>query len=332
MSTPSSAPDRRPGAATVPIAGRAFGSGGRVPGRIPDRTPEQVLQRLDFHIVKRLDGLLQGEYRSLFKGTGIDLAGLREYQPGDDVRTIDWNVTARTTVPYVREYTEDREITAWFLLDLSPSVDYGTAPADRQKREVLLDFVGALARILTRRGNRVGAIVYGDGVQATVPVTSGRIAVLRLLDRLQQQPHLDKAQATDLADLLDTANRTIKRRSLVVIVSDFISEPGWDRPLFLLDRRHEVLAVRVVDPRERELPDAGIVLLEDAETGEQLEVDTGDAGFRERFAEAAGARDAEVTGALRRAGVDAMTLSTDEDIVRSIVRMAVERRQRRRVA
>jgi uncharacterized protein (DUF58 family) len=298
----------------------------------PSRAPEQVLQRLDWHIVKRLDGLLQGEYRSLFKGTGIDLAGLREYQPGDDVRTIDWNVTARTTVPYIREYTEDREITAWFLLDLSPSVDYGTGAQAREKREVLIDFVGALARILTRRGNRVGALVYGRGVQTTVPVTSGRTSVLRLIDRLLREPHLPDAPATHLGDLLDNALSTIKRRSLVVVVSDFISEPGWERPLFLLNQRHEVLAVRVVDPREETLPDAGIVVLEDAETGEQLEIDTGDPRFRERFAAAATERRATVEAALRRAGVEAVTLSTDEDLVRSIVRMALARKQRRTVA
>jgi len=298
----------------------------------PSPAPEQVLQRLDWHIVKRLDGLLQGEYRSLFKGTGIDLAGLREYQPGDDVRAIDWNVTARTTIPYIREYTEDREITAWFLVDLSPSLDYGTGPAAREKRAVLIDFVGTLARILTRRGNRVGAVIYGRGVQGTLPARSGRLAVLRLIDRLRHEPRLPEAPETHLGDLLDNALRTIRRRSLVVIVSDFISAPGWERSLFLLNQRHEVLAVRVVDPREESLPDAGIIVLEDAETGEQLEVDTGDPQFRERFSGAARERRSTVDAALRRSGVEAVTLSTDEDLVRSIVRMAMQRKQRRAVA
>ncbi len=292
--------------------------------------PERVLQRLDFSVIRRLDGLLQGEYRSLFRGPGVDLAGLREYQPGDDIRHIDWNVTARTTVPYVREYHEDRELTAWFLLDLSPSVDFGTVGEDRLKRTVLVDFTATLARVLTRRGNRVAAIVYGAGVQKTVPVASGRPAVLRLVDELLRQPMHEAAPATDLADLLANAVKTIRRRSLVVIVSDFISAPGWEGPLHLLNQRHELLAVRLVDPRERELPDVGVVLVADAETGEQLEVDTSDRAFRERFAKAAAEREASIDAALRRAGVDPVALSTDDDLVRAIVRMAAERRRRLR--
>jgi uncharacterized protein (DUF58 family) len=291
--------------------------------------PERVLQRLDWEVVRKLDGLLQGEYRSLFRGPGVDLSGLREYQPGDDVRAIDWNVTARTTITHVREYHEDREITAWFLLDMSPSVDFGTVADGRLKRTVLVEFVATLARVLTRRGNRIGAIVYGAGTQETVPVASGRLAVLRLLDRLMAQPMLAVAPATDLGDLLENGLRTIRRRSLVVIVSDFISAPGWEGRLHLLNQRHELLAVRLVDPRERTLPDVGVVVIGDAETGEQLEVDTSDRGFRERFAEAAEEREAGIGAALRHAGVDSVTLSTEDDLVRAIVRMATERRRRR---
>lgn len=293
------------------------------------RTPERILQRLDWQIIRRLDGLLQGEYRSLFRGVGIDLARLREYEPGDDVRYIDWNATARTTRPYVREYNEDREITAWFLVDLSPSVDFGTVDQDRLKRTVLIDLVGTLARVLTRRGNRIGAMVYGSGVQRTIPVASGRVAVLRLVEDLLREPMLERAAATDLGVLLDAGLRTIRRRSLVVIVSDFISAPGWERPLHLLSRRHELLAVRLVDPRERSLPNVGVVVVEDAETGEQLEVDTGDRAFRERFAATALARDAVVAATFRRAGVDVATISTEDDLVRAIIRMAASRRQRR---
>jgi len=291
--------------------------------------PERILQRLDWHVVRRLDGLLQGEYRSLFRGVGIDLAGLREYQAGDDVRYIDWNVTARMDAPYVREYNEDREITAWFLLDLSPSVDFGTVGEDRLKRTVLIDFVGTLARVLTRRGNRVGAIVYGSEVEHAIPVSSGRVAVLRLVEDLLDQPMLDRAPATDLGVLLEQGLRTIKRRSLVVIVSDFISAPGWEKPLHLLNRRHELLAVRLVDPREVELPDVGTVVIQDAETGEQLEVDTHDRAFRERFAAAGRAREAAVNAAIGRAGVDVMTLSTQDDLVRAIVRMASRQHRRK---
>jgi uncharacterized protein (DUF58 family) len=292
--------------------------------------PERILQRLDWQVVRRLDGLLQGDYRSLFRGSGLDFASLREYQFGDDVRAIDWNVTARMDEPYVREYHEDREITAWFLLDLSPSGDFGTVGVEREKRTVLVDFVTTLARLLTRRGNRVGAMLYGGQATATIPAGSGRVQVLRLVEDLLHQPRLAAAPFTDLGPLLENAHRRIRRRSLVILVSDFIGVPGWERSLELLQRRHELLAVRLVDPREVELPDVGPILMDDAETGEQLYVDTADAGFRKRFKAAAEHREAEIAAAFRRAGVDAVTLSTDEDLVRAIVRMALERRTRRR--
>ena len=185
--------------------------------------------------------------------------------------------------PYVREYTEDRELSAWFLLDLSPSVDFGTAEMDRRKRTVLIDFVTTLARLLTRRGNRVGAVLDGGGARRTIPAGSGRVQVLRIVDALLREPRLGSAPFTDLGPLLDTGHKAIKRRSLVFVISDFISEPGWERSLDLLDRRHEVMAVRLVDPREVALPDVGPIILEDAETGEQLYVHTGDPAFRRRF-------------------------------------------------
>jgi uncharacterized protein (DUF58 family) len=292
--------------------------------------PERILQRLDFQIVRRLDGLLQGDYRTLFRGYGLDFADLREYQVEDDVRFIDWNVTARMDTPYVREYLEERELTAWFLLDLSPSVDFGTGDTDRLKRGVVIDFVSTMARLLTRRGNRVGAVLYGDRVERTIPAGSGRNQVLRLIDDLIDQPRHARAPFTDLTPLLETGLRSIKRRSLIFIVSDFISEPGWERPLRLLSQHHEVLAIRVVDPRESALPDVGPMIMEDAETGQQLYVDTHDRGFRRRFEEAARAREAALSAAFGRAGVQALTLSTDDDLIRAIVRMATLRRRRRR--
>jgi uncharacterized protein (DUF58 family) len=292
--------------------------------------PERILQRLDWQVVRRLDGLLQGDYRSLFHGTGLDFAALREYQFGDDVRAIDWNVTARMNTPYVREFHEDRDIAAWFLLDVSPSVDFGTVPAEREKRTVLIDFAATLARLLTRRGNRVGTMVFAGHEIHTVPAGNGRIHVLRMIEDLVRQPRLDAAPLTDLAPLLEAAHRRIRRRSLIVLVSDFIGVPGWERPLELLNRRHELLAVRLVDPREVELPDVGPLVMEDAETGEQLFVDTSDATFRRRFRAAADAREAALGAAFRRARVEAATLSTDDDLVRAIVRMATARRKRRR--
>ena len=248
-------------------------------------TPERILQRLDWQVIRRLDGLLQGDYRTLFYGTGVDFADLREYQHGDDIRYIDWNVTARMNYPYIRQYVEDREITAWFLLDLSPSVDFGSGQS--LKRTMLIDFTTTLARLLTRHGNRVGALFYGGRIERTIPARGGRIQVLRLVNDLLKQPLLPKAPFTNLAPLLEGGMHSIKRRSLVFIISDFISLPGWERPLSLLSQRHEVLAIRLWDPREIELPDVGPILMEDAETGEQLYVDTHDKRFRQRFAEAA---------------------------------------------
>ena len=232
--------------------------------------------------------------------------------------------------PYIREYVEDREITAWFLLDLSPSVDFGSAETERLKRSVLIDFVTTLARLLTRHGNRVGAVFYGTQVEHTIPARAGRIQVLRLVNDLLNQPRLPKAQFTDLAPLLEAGQRSIKGRSLVFVISDFISAPGWEKPLNLLTQRHEVMAVRLFDRREVELPDVGALLMEDAETGEQLYVDTHDKGFRRRFKEAADRREATLSDAFKRSGVDAVSLSTDEDLVRAIVRMAKLRQRSRR--
>jgi len=299
----------------------------------PERaTPERILLRLDWQVIRRLDGLLQGDYRSLFYGYGVDFADLREYQPEDDIRYIDWNVTARMNTPYVRQYAEDRDITAWFLLDLSPSVDFGTVQAQIVKRTVLIDFVTTLARLLTRHGNRVGAIFASGGsrVERTIPARGGRIQVLRLVNDLLKQPRLPKAPFTNLTPLLEAGLRSIKRRSLIFIISDFISAPGWERPLSLLNQRHEVLAIRLWDPREVELPDIGPLIMEDAETGEQLYVDTHDRRFRQRFQEAARRREADLNEAFTRSGVDALSLSTEEDLVRAIVRFATLRQQRRK--
>jgi len=291
-------------------------------------SPDRILQRLDWQVIRRLDGLLQGDYRSLFYGYGVDFADLREYQPGDDIRYIDWNVTARMDSPYVRQYAEDREITAWFLLDLSLSMDFG--PMQNLKRAVLIDFVATLARLLTRHGNRVGAIFYGSRIERTIPARGGRIQVLRLINDLLRQPRLPQTSLTNLTPLLQAGLNAVKRRSLIFVISDFISTPGWEHPLNLLNRRHEVLAIRMWDPREVELPDIGPIIMEDAETGEQLYVDTHDKTFRRRFQEAARRREATLTEAFKRAGVDAMSLSTEEDLVKAIVRFAKLRQQRRR--
>jgi uncharacterized protein (DUF58 family) len=292
----------------------------------PPATPEQILRRLEWRVVRRLDGRVQGDYRTLLHGHGIDVADLREYAWGDDVRHIDWNVTARTDVPHVRTFLEDRDLTAWLLLDRSASMGFG--PPDRPKESVLAELATTLARVLVRGGNAVGAILFNNAVERTVAPRSGRAHVLRLAHELLR-PAPPTGTATDLSGLLVAAHRTIRRRSLVIVVSDFISEPGWERPLGLLARRHEVVAIRLLDAGERELPDAGLIVVEDAETGELLSVDTSDPEFRRRFRDAALARDTELAAAAARSGVDLHTVSTDEDLVDALVRI-VERRRRRR--
>ena len=294
------------------------------------RTPEGILRRLEWTVIRRLDGLLHGDYRTLFRGYGLDLADLREYQYQDDVRHIDWNVTARLQTPYVREFNEEREVAAWFLLDLSPSVDFGSEQV--KKRAVSTEFVTVLARLLTRHGNRVGALFYGSDVDAVVPTRSGRRHVLHILHRMLTRPEAKAAAATDLNVLLRTAHDVVRRRSLVFVVSDFISRPGWAETLANLARRHEVIAVRVYDPLERELPDLGLLVIQDSETGEQVFVDTHDSGFRRRFAELAGRREEELRTAFRRAGVDALELATDDDLTDAIMRFADLRKRRSQLA
>ena len=302
-------------------------------------TPERLLRRLEWRVVRRLDGRLQGDYRSLFRGTGLDFTDLREYAPGDDLRHIDWNVTARMDTPYVREYVEDRELTAWLLLDHSASMGFG--PVDRQKDLVLAELATTLAHVLTRGGNRVGIVLLGSDntqVEQIIPPASGRIQVLRiakaLLDRRAASAVATSTRpsgtTTDLGVLLKAGAGLARRRALVIVVSDFISETGWERPLAHLAQRHEVVALQVSDPREHELPSAGMIYVEDAETGEQIFVDTDDPGFRARLRAAAEDRQAALDATVRGAGADLHQVRTDEDLVRSLVRMSALRRSRRR--
>ncbi len=292
----------------------------------PQRNPDALLRRVEWTVIRRLDGLLHGDYRTLFRGFGLDLADLREYQYGDDVRHIDWNVTARLQTPYVREYHEDREITAWFLLDLSRSIDFGSQ--DVKKATLSADFVALLARLLTRHGNRVGAILYGSDVDRVITPRTGRRQVLAILHAMMTRATPPAGKGTDLGMLLRSAFNFIHRRSLVFIVSDFISTPGWERPLTQLAQRHEMIAVRLQDPLEAELPDLGLLVFEDAETGEQLFVDTHDGRFRKRFMDAAARREAALRGALADAGVDALELSTEVDLVDTVLRFANLRKRK----
>jgi uncharacterized protein (DUF58 family) len=301
---------------------------------ISQTDPEALLRKLEFTVLRRLDGQLHGDYRSLFRGTGLDLADLREYQFNDDVRRIDWNVTARLQVPHVREYHEDRELSAWFLCDLSGSVDFGSGQV--KKLQTAIEFVALLARVLTARGNRVGAVLYGskvDQVDQVLPARSGRRHVLHLMRAMQQRPPLRLVKGggmTDLAHLLKAGQSVIRRRSLIFVLSDFISAPGWDKPLAQLAQRHEVVAVRLHDPLEQELPDIGLMLMQDAETGEQLFVDTGDKAFRKRFAAAAARREEALLTGLANAGVDALELSTSQPLLDTVLRFTDMRKRRGR--
>lgn len=303
----------------------------------PAASAERALQRLEWTVLRRLDGLLQGDHRTVLRGAGLDLADLREYQSGDDVRHIDWNVTARLQTPHVRVYTEDREMSAWFLIDASASLDFGSG--ERRKREQLAEFTAVLARLLTRHGNRVGALIFDGDVEAILPPGASRRHVLELLHLLlpegrkakqETKQKTEQTGGTRLHDLLAAAQPLLKRRSAVFLLSDFISEPGWERPLAHLARRHDLMAVRLFDPLEHQLPDLGLLPLQDAETGEVLLVDTQDAAFRERYAHLAAQHETALRENLLRAGADTLELAADEDLVPALLRLLSLRHQRGR--
>jgi uncharacterized protein (DUF58 family) len=313
----------------------------------PPRSEEgsaALLRRLEWTVLRRLDGLVQGDWRTLRRGHGVDLADLREYQLHDDVRHIDWNVTARLQVPHVRQFTEDRDLTAWFLLDLSGSVDFGSS--DVTKLTVSAGFVTALARLLTRRGNRAGAVFYGSRVDTVLPPGTSRLHVLNLLQRMRAPrptaapaarrgagpaPAPAPGAGTSLAELLATAEGVMRQRSLVFVVSDFISTPGWEPVLARLAQRHDVVAVRLFDPLEMALPEIGLVTVEDAETGEQLFIDSADPAFRARYAALAEQQEAALREALGRSGADTLELATDDDLLDALLRFCDLRRQRARL-
>jgi uncharacterized protein (DUF58 family) len=292
---------------------------------------DRLLRRLEWQVVRRLDGQLQGSYRTLFRGSGIDFADLREYTAEDDVRHIDWNVTARLDEPYVRQYTEDRELTAWLVLDLSASMRFGGE--GRGKDSTLTELAVCLARMLTQGGNRVGAVLFDNRHRFVLPPRSGRLHVLRLaheIDKAAARP--SEPGSTDVDGMLRLAAATARRRSLVFVVSDFIGAGGvdWEASLTRLTFRHEVVALRVVDPVELDLPDLGLVVVEDAETGEQVLVDTGDPQFRQRLRAEVDAREAAVDAAMRRAGVAAHLVGTAADPLQALVTMIQDAKRRRR--
>lgn len=290
--------------------------------------PDRLLRRLEWQVIRRLEGRLQGAYRTAHRGTGIDFTDLRAYTPEDDVRHIDWNVTARLDEPYVRQYAEDRDLTAWLVLDQSASMRFGAA--EHGKDSVLTDLAVALGRLFSQTGNRVGAILYDNRAQRVIPARTGRTHVLHLAHELTRQAAAGSdGRTTDLAAMLHLAAATVRRRSLVFVISDFIGDVDWEPALIRLGQRHEVVAIRIVDPMELDLPDFGLVLVEDAETGEQLLADTGDPFFRQRLRAQVDAREAAVEASMRRAGAVSHRVGTDQDLVRALVDMAHRSKRRR---
>ena len=287
-------------------------------------TPERVLRRLEFKIIRRLDGFLFGDYRGVFYGPSLDLAEVREYQPGDEVRRIDWNVTARMSRIFVRQYLEERELTAWLAVDLSPSMRFGTR---RQlKRDTATEFSAVAAYIATRHGDKVGLIGF-PGRHVFIPPRGGRTQALRVIHTLDSLSERERSVA-DLGESLHRVAKTMRRRSLLFIVSDFQAKDGWEQPLRELVRRHEVIAVWVTDPAERELPDVGGLFVRDPESGEQVWVDTSDRRLRETYRDLVAAQEQKIRRAFRLAMVDVLELSTAEPLVGPLVQF-ISRRKRR---
>jgi uncharacterized protein (DUF58 family) len=295
---------------------------------MPMRTaPERLLLRLEWRVVRRLDGRLAGGYRTAHRGTGTDLAGLREYVEGDDARHIDWNVTARLNEPQLRVFTEDRELTTWLVLDRSASMTVG-APG-RGKHDVLGELALALARLSGRGGNRVGALLYDTGAVRTVPPGTGRGHALRIGAELARTAGAGRRGTTDLAAMLDAVARLARRRALIVVISDFIGGGDWERSLLRLVPRHEVVALRVIDAADDELPDAGLVVVEDTEIGEQLVIDSGDPLLRARFRSGVEERDARLAAGMRRAGVPLHRIGTGDDLATALIGVVAGTQRRR---
>ena len=289
----------------------------RTPARPgPGAVPTAFLRALELSIGRRMEGLLAGDYRSILLGDGTELAQVRPYVPGDDVRRIEWNVTARTRVPHVRVQLAERVLVTWLVLDTSASMQFGTA--DRRKADVAEGVALAVGHVATRRGNRLGLVTFGDSRPRTAPPKQGRVALLGLLASLREEPDEAQVGATSLAEALRRTAAFARQRSAVVVVSDFRGPLEWRRAVLDLAARHDVAAIEIRDPREQELPNAGALWLVDPETGRQLRVDTRSRKLRERFAAAAAAERAEVARVLARAGARHAVLSTSGDWLRSL--------------
>lgn len=285
-----------------------------------------LLARVQWTSARYLNGLLQGNYRTLFRGSGIMFTDIRAYEASDDVRHIDWNVTARMQTPYVRQYEEDRELTAWFLLDLSASIDFGSE--QKRKREVAAEAIATLGHLLRRHGNRVGLLIDRGAPHLDIlPARNSQKHLLSLLRQVLTAPIQTNSARTDLSVLLRRANRIIRQRSTIFVISDFYATPGWQKPLTGLASRHDVVALRLVDPIEHTLPDMGMLIMRDSETGEQVFIDSGDDQFRKRFARASQMHLASLMTTFSQAGVDCLELSTHETTEAALIRFIHTREQ-----
>jgi uncharacterized protein (DUF58 family) len=282
----------------------------------PGPTPEALLRALDLSVGRRIRGLLPGEYRAHDLGGGTELAQVRPYEPGDDIRRMDWNVTARTTVPHVRVHVPERALTAWLLLDVSPSMTFGTA--DRRKADVAEGVAVAVGHLATQRGNRLGIVTFGGSRDRRVPPAAGRAGLLGLLLASRVEAVEEGTGATSPVDALRIANAAAPRGGLVVVVSDFRGPSNWRRDLAAVATRHHVIAVEIGDPRETDLPDVGELTLVDAETGREVRVDTSSRRLRERFATAAVQDRARLAADFRRLGIDHIVLSTSGGWLQSL--------------
>jgi uncharacterized protein (DUF58 family) len=311
--------------AATPGSGVEPEAGSGAPPRFTDGPADVLLRRLELTVRRRLDGLLQGDHLGLVPGAGSEAGDSRPYYPGDDVRRMDWPVTARTQVPHVRETIADRELETWAVVDLSASLDFGTAVC--QKRDLAIAGLAAVGHLTVHGGNRLGAVVTTGERVDRYPAMPGRQAAERLLRRVVATPRASGGRRGDLAAALETLRRPERRRGLVVVISDFLGDSAWERPLRGLSARHELLAIEVLDPRELELPDVGLLTVVDPETGQTLEVPTGDAEFRARFAAGAAEQRRAVAATLRRCGAGHLQLRTDRDWLMDMVRFVADRRR-----
>jgi uncharacterized protein (DUF58 family) len=285
---------------------------------------EAGLRTLELDVRRRLDGLLQGNHLGLVPGPGSEPGEARPYQPGDDVRRMDWAVTARTTTPHIRETVADRELETWVAADLSASLDFGTALCE--KRDLVICAVAAIAHLTGGGGNRIGALVANGEESIRIPARGGLPHARGLVRKVALTPRAPEGVRGDLAAALEQLSRPPRRRGLAVVISDFLGGTEWQRPLRALSARHSLIAIEIVDPRDIDLPDVGTVVLADPETGKQREVHAS-ALLRKEFGAAAHAHRLDVAKELRRAGAAHLVLRTDSDWIADMVRFVVARKR-----